>query len=134
MFKLKSVKKVSIVLSLCLMMTLMISGMANAAAGTRTAKNSFSQYSWVGLHCYTMGVEGNYHSNGTKIDTYSTTKAVTDTSGTWSAHDKSSSWTYKGKTTGTVKAYATFKNGAVTTWFELAWQTFDESCSATARK
>lgn len=110
----------------------MTSAVANAAAWKQVAKNSFSGYSWVGLHCYTMGVEGNYHSNGSRIDTYSTTKAVTSTSGTWSAHDKSASWIYKGTTSGTCKAYATFKNGIVTQWFEMAWQTYDESCSASA--
>ena len=117
-----------------MIMTLMIAATANAAAGTRAATKSFSAYSIVGLHCYTMGVEGNYHSNGSKIDKYSTTKAVTRTSGTWSAHDRSASWIYKGKGSGDVKAYATFKNGVVTQWFELAWQTRTESCSATARK
>ena len=132
--KTKFIKRISVSMMMAIMIMLMSAAVVNAAAGTRTAKNSFSQYSIVGLHCYTMGVEGNYHSNGTKIDTYSTTKAVTDTSGTWSAHDKSSSWIYKGTTSGTVKAYATFKNGLVTTWFELAWQTYDESCTAYAYK
>jgi len=30
-----------------------------------------------------MGVEGNYHSNGRYIDTYSTTKAITKTNFPW---------------------------------------------------
>ena len=132
--KTKFVKRISVSMMMVIVITLMSVAAVYAAAGTRTAKNSFSEYSWVGLHCYTMGVEGNYHSNGKKIDKYSTTKAVTDTSGTWSAHDKSASWIYKGTTSGTVKGYATFKNGLVTSWFSLAWQTYDESCSATAYK
>lgn len=127
-------RNLAIVLALCLSMSLMGSAMVNAAAGTKTAKKSDNYYSWCGVLCFTMGVEGNYHSNGKKIDKFSKTKAVTSTHGTWSAHDKSSSWIYKGKKSGTVKAYATFKNGIVTTWFEMAWQTYDKSCTATASK
>ncbi len=59
---------------------------------------------------------------------------MTNTTGPWSATDKSSSWIYKGTTSGTVKAYATFRNGLNTSWFNLNWKTIDESCSATAYK
>ena len=50
-----------------------------------------------------------------------------------SVHDKSSSWINQEATRGDVKAYATFKNGLCTAWFDLAWQTEDRSCTATAK-
>ena len=75
-------RNLAIVLALCLSMSLMSSAMVNAAAGTKTAKKSNNYYSWCGILCFTMGVEGNYHSNGKKIDKFSKTKAVTSTHGT----------------------------------------------------
>lgn len=126
-------KKLVTVFALFFSITLMSSAIVSASKGTHVATNSSSYYSWCGILCFKMGVEGNYHSTGKKIDQYSKTKAIAETHGTWSAHDKSSSWTYKGKKEGTVKAYATFKNGIVTQWFEMAWQTYDKSSTAKAK-
>ncbi|MDD2370934.1 MAG: hypothetical protein PHQ32_02910 [Firmicutes bacterium] len=130
----KIINKLSVILAITIVSVLMTTATVNAAAGSRIAKDSFPQYSIFGFLVYTMGVEGNYHSNGTKIDTYSTTYARTSTNGTWSVHNKSSSWTYKGVVYGTCRAYATFKNGLDTTWVSLSWQTQDESISAYAYK
>lgn len=127
-------KKVTAIGMTALMVMSMTGAMANASSGTKIARNSYNQYSWCGVLCYSMGVEGNYHSNGTRIDKYSTAKAVTSTHLSWSVHDKSASWTYKGTTSGTVRAYATFKNGLSTTWIDLSIQSFDERISATAYK
>lgn len=126
-------RKILSVAIVMICITLFSSAMVNAGAGTKTASNSYSEYSWCGLFIYSMGVEGNYHSNGKKIDKWSTTRAITSTSGTWSVHDKSSSWINQEATRGDVKAYATFKNGLCTAWFDLAWQTEDRSCTATAK-
>jgi hypothetical protein len=128
----KKLNKIMVGISTLMLVALMSVSVANAASGSKTASNRASYYSWCGLHCFTMGVDGNYHSNGTKIDSYSTTKAVCSTSGTWSVCDKSAAWIYKGTTTGTCKAYATFKNGIITQWFQMAWETYDKSISAEA--
>ena len=128
------IKKLSIILSVTVISVLMSTATIKAYAGNRTSKDSFPQYSILGFYCYSMGVEGNYHSNGTIIDVYSTTYAMTRTNLSWSAHNKRASWIYKGRTYGICKAYTTFKNGIDTTWVALSWQTIDESISANAYK
>lgn len=125
-------KKVTTGLSVLLLIMLTSLSTVNAASQTKCAKASESFYSWCDILVYKMGVSGDYHTTGKKIDTYSTTKAVTSTHGTWSVHDKEASWIYQSDKKGTCKAYATFKNGVCTQWFDMAWQTYDRSISAYA--
>lgn len=107
--------------------------LANAAAGSRMAYAAHNEYSDRGVWVWKIGVEGNYHSTGKKIDKYSTTHYHIDTF-IWQATNKSSTWTYKGTTTGTVKSYARFVLGVVTQWVTIGVLSETDSATAYAYK
>jgi hypothetical protein len=129
----KNVKQACAALAIASALVLGVPVSANAAAGSHMAYASHNVYSDRGVWIWRIGVEGNYHSTGKKIDSYSTTHYDIATFG-WQATGKKSAWTYKGTTSGTVKAYATFVLGIVTQWITIGLLSESDSATAYAYK
>ena len=73
------VKRTAAAVGIAAALTLTAMPNAEAAAGYRTASNSFTVKSWVGIPVYTMGVKADYYSNGSRITNHYTARANTAT-------------------------------------------------------
>ena len=127
------VKRTAAAVGIAAALTLTAMPNAEAAAGYRTASNSFTVKSWVGIPVYTMGVKADYYSNGSRITNHYTARANTATHYPgWSVQSKSAAWTYKASTYSIVTAWATFFYGLDTQWVKVGIQSYDESIRAYA--
>jgi hypothetical protein len=129
----QNVKRAGVALAISSALAMGVPTLANAGAGSHMAYAAHDVYSDRGVWIWRIGVEGGYHSTGKKIDNYSPTHYDISTF-IWQATDKSSKWTYKGTTTGTAKAYATFVLGIVTQWVSIGLRSESDSATAYAYK
>lgn len=108
---------------------------ATAHAAWKTASKTEHYYSWTGIHVASLGVQGDYYSNGTKITNFSSLRAYPNTYVPLTTYsDVTKVWRNKTNTSGIATAEATWKMGVKTQWVEVTVQTFRDSVSATASK
>lgn len=108
---------------------------ATAQAAWKTASNTEHYYSWTGIHVASLGVQGDYYSNGKKITSFSSLRAYPNTYVPLTTYSNVTTiWRNKTSTSGVATAEATWKMGVKTQWVEVTLQTFRDSVSATATR
>lgn len=134
--KAKKIMGKFLILAIALYITSNIfTGTINAAERHKTATNTLNRYSWCGIWVYSLGVEGEYASNGYKITQYNGVDAIPKSGFMWFVKDGSSgSWAYKGTKDGTCKAVGTFCQSALTKIIQVPINTQTESVYANAYK
>lgn len=106
---------------------------ATAEAAWRTASKTENYYSWTGIHVASLGVQGDYYTNGTKITSYGAVRAYPTTYVLLTTYsDVSKRWRNKTSTSAVATAEATWTMGVKTMWVEITVQTFRDSVSAYA--
>jgi len=95
-FKSKKIKKRIIGALACALIIANVSSVSAATAKTVSA--SRTQKSWLGIAVYTIGVKGDYKTNGKKLSGWSNARCnnATHYPG-WSCTAKSASWVSKGE-------------------------------------
>lgn len=128
-FKSKKIKKRIIGALACALIIANVSSVS-AAVETKTAKNSRTETSWVGIPVYTIGVKGDYKTNGKKLSGWSNARCnnATHYPG-WSCTAKSASWVSKGEKKSTVRNCSTFFYGLDTQWITVGIQSYDDEIS-----
>lgn len=108
---------------------------ATAQAAWKTASKTEHYYSWAGIHVASLGVQGDYYSNGKKITSFSSLRAYPNTYVPLTSYSNVTKvWRSTTSTSGIATAEATWKMGVKTQWVEVTVQTFRDSVSATATK
>ena len=67
--------------------------LVGAGAKTKTVSKTNTQYSWVGIKIFSIGVKGWYDSNGTKVTSFNKTTAIPRCYLLWTNSNASSWWT-----------------------------------------
>lgn len=115
--------------------SLALGAATTAEAAWKCAKNTERYYSRLGIHVASLGVQGDYYSDGKKITKFDGVRAYPNTYvplTTYSSVTKG--WRNKTSTTGIAYAEATWKMGIKTYWVELTIQSFRDSVTAKASK
>ncbi len=119
-----------------LALTIVFSNVTGAMGATtsKTASNSRTEKSWVGIPVYTIGVKGDYKTNGSKLSGWSNARCCNATHYPgWSCTSKSASWVSKGSKSSKVRNRSTFFYGLDTQWLKLGIQSYDDEISKTVR-
>ncbi len=77
-----------------ILMCLVICGsLIGASAQTKSTSNTNTQYSWVGIKIFSIGVEGWYDSNGSRVTSFGKTTARPQCYYMWTNSNKAAWWT-----------------------------------------
>lgn len=130
----KAISRLAITAVVGVMTTLGFCSAAQAqSAGWHSANNSEYYYSHVGILDASLGVSGDYYTNGSSITKWGSVYAYPNTYVPFTSYSGvSQSWRYKTSTSGYAYAQATWKFGLQTQWIELNVQTYTDSVSAYA--
>ena len=130
----KHIPKAFVALLLAASLALGICSSAQAA-GWKTASKTQHYYSWTGIHVASLGVQGDYYTNGKKITNFAGVRAYPNVYVPLASYsDVKQGWKHKTNTSGVAFAEATYKLGIKTQWIEITVQSFRDSVSATAKK
>ncbi|WP_455950775.1 hypothetical protein [Eubacterium sp.] len=124
-------------LIICFIVTsLIITSFAGVSAATKskTASNSRTQKSWVGIPVYKIGIKGDYCTDGKKLSKWSNARCNNATYYPgWSCKSKKAKWVVKEKKSSKVRNNSTFFYGLDTQWITVGLQSYDDEISATVK-
>lgn len=121
-------------LGMLLLISMLLLFSTSVFAATKTASKSVTRKSWVGIPVYTIGVKGDYTTNGKKISkqTNARTANATHYPG-WSCKKKSAKWVSKGSKSSTVRNNSNFFYGLETQWIKIGIQSYDDEIQITVK-
>lgn len=133
----RKLRKRSRLIALALTLVLASSCFTNVASAkttTKTVTATRTVKSWCGIPVYSIGVKGDYTTDGKKLSNQKNARAVNDTYYPgWRCTSKTAKWVSKGKTSSTVRNNSTFKYGLDTMWVKVNIQSYQEELNATVK-
>lgn len=101
--------------------------------GYHTAQDKRTEKSIVGIPVYTIGVSGQYYTNGKKVSKQSDATCLNSTHYPgWSVKEKDAKWTIKNAKKSQVKNTSIFFYGLDTQWITIGIQSYTDTISAYA--
>lgn len=127
-------KKKLIISALALVMIFTNVVSVSAATTSKTTSKSRTEKSWVGVPVYTIGVKGDYKTDGKKLSGWSNARCNNSTHYPgWSCTKKSAKWVEKGKKKSKVRNCSTFFYGLDTQWITIGIQEYDDEINKTVK-
>ncbi len=124
-------KMITFVLVLSLIMTCFA---VPACAATKTASASKTYNSWCGIPVFTIGVKGDYNTNGKTLSNWKNARCANSTHYPgWSCTYKKAKWAVKGAKSSTVRNNSTFFYGLDTQWIKIGIQSYDKEINKTVK-
>ena len=120
--------------TLMMLTSIVASGAAFAkSAGYYTTSNSRTAKSIVGIPVYTIGVSGQYYTNGKSVSKQTNATCLNSTHYPgWSVQSQKASWTLKTASKSIVTNTSTFFYGLDTQWVKIGIQSYTEQITANA--